>query len=598
MRERALDLLKESKQNYKILNPLFSTYMPIFDQVFSRGEMFDLDYYVNRKYSESTFEKYLLNNLVGIKNAKICILKGKVGTGKTSLSRYIAEKLAYIIFPESLIIYVDLTTISNHENLLGELTKYIIQKTGQECKKKSIFKNSKEFYKDIFSYLGYGDMADAEIFKRSKKIDEEEIVDYLMNSNKFDRILLILDNIDENSKISITQTKAYALRIQQFINRYGNKTFSILINIRDYLANIFNDVQKFAFIEITEINQNEVIKSRFMESYDKISNTLNKYKLQLTYTLSSEQSRTFIIDKENSMNFLLSLVDLVYDKYEDETKMLIFNISSGNLKVIVANLYNLIHSYKLPIIGLFGKSFIPNTAHEYRNYKNIKHIPYSLGVECLLAVHYPFYDIEAANIMNVYFTDFNIGKYNYKNTLSMIRMLFLIMHNTKIRYKALLEKMKNIGYDENIMNTCINKAFNFGLISSDHGYKVEHLDNESVIICENATEEYLKKLMFEVSYIQYICEDTPMENEFIVPIEEKYRLEYSSGSKGKRMLSVRRFIEFFKKEEEDELKEIKEIYDVNSFLTEYSVIKDGMGRKITSILLELTKREIGEIENF
>ena len=101
---RALDAVEPELESKEKFNELFNSFIKEFDVSFDRGVLANLGTYVKRKGSkanisyEEEFSSYLFSthkNPAG----KAYLLKGKVGSGKTTFVRYLKNK----VFPKILI---------------------------------------------------------------------------------------------------------------------------------------------------------------------------------------------------------------------------------------------------------------------------------------------------------------------------------------------------------------------------------------------------------------------------------------------------------------------------------------------------------------
>ena len=191
----------------------------------------------------------------------------------------------------------------------------------------------------------------------------------------------------------------------------------------------------------------------------------------------------------------------------------------GNCKYLVAGLYNFLHSCKLPLTPLFAQAFLP----AYTNQEVKQVVPLGTAVECLMAIHYPFFDVDASSICNVFNAADLRAPNCYENTLVIVRLLARLYNAEQpLSYGKLREDFKSVGYHQKVVDAAFEKVSKFGLVDSSEGYCMQDWNDGTDIAATTATKTYIEVLIVEPSYLQYVSEDVPMPPEFVVSIHEKY----------------------------------------------------------------------------
>ena len=287
-------------------------------------------------------------------------------------------------------------------------------------------------------------------------------------------------------------------------------------------------------------------------------------------------SSTVIVTKRHACQFLKDLVDEVFEK-EVEFVGFLRDLSDGNLKILVNNVYYLIHSCKLPLAPLFIRRFTPGEAIESKEMEML--LPFWVGCECLMAIHYPFYDVKNSLIMNIFNAASTRAPNTYQNTLVIPRIICILVNFGSLRYGSLVERLQRAGYSLPFIQAGFDKCMHYGLIDSSHGIKRKDFSNETLVKPSEAARCYITTLMVSPTYLQFVCEDTPMPKEHVVKIHDKYLTQSSYGNKLKRMEGAQKMVRFIEQEEALEREEVlgNRRIDEQSFLFEMSLHDRGGG---------------------
>ncbi len=608
-RSRALDKIEKNLNDFLRFNPLFKRYIPAFDSAFDRGVQADLNYYICRKDVdgndfESTFAKILISehsNTIG----KIYVLHGSVGSGKTTLCRYWSEKHPIMSSPQSLVVHVDVWPREVNPDTLTDgssvLTKLFKEATYQSFLLRRLCHNKGEFYKKIFSSLGF-EPADNEIaYRMSNQMTPEDILESIINMDIFENILIIIDNIDETTDFTIKQSISFGIQLAQHARRYETVPLTILIPLREYTINRFLDQDHFAHKALEPVRAEDVMISKIQHAKDEIKRSTTTYSQDVDYVkrgYGPEKiiARRITISDDSACEFLKALSAYILSEKEITLKDLLLGLSTGNLKFLIGNLYNFIHSCKLPLTSLFKAIFAPQEIVRTKDIFN--KISFNIAIECLMCIHYPFYDVKSSHVLNIFNLSNSTAPNNFRNTLTMPRLLAFLSNNKEISYKKVISFFTQYGYGPNLINEAINKCLNFGLIKSEYGRYTTHFDDYSTLYISECGNMYLFSLIIS-RYLQFVCEDTPMPSQFIVDITSKYT-DINPNLNGElakqnRIKGAYKFLEFIENEEKIEKNYIaNEIYkDWNTYIHQVGIFRNSRYWTLSEYIGEHIKKNIG-----
>lgn len=578
IRRRALDDISNDMENSWVkFNPLFERFIPQFDASFNRGTPLNLDYYVTRKgrIDGMTFEEEMCGIFFtpnSSASGKAFVLRGKVGTGKTCFSRYIGKQLLQRRKGEYCI-YVDARRIigtsdseikTNLENKFRDSAELSLTSGDMP-----LFRSQKDMYLYVLGCLGYQNLSDEYILENGgKKISLNDLLRYLIEHEAINKLLIIIDNIDENLRRAVAIGRDFAFQISstlwqvlQNLNENGIKKSScVLIPAREYTANWYFDTERFAIKDLHLVDEEKVIVMKLKQAEESIKSSTKPISEEISWVQyvgpdPALNRKKIVITKDYACKFLIRLSEIVFEK-ESELLSIVKTLAGSNLKIFVHHFYNLIHSNKLPLTPLFVDVFTPDYTNE-KKYEKIR-IPNDLACECLLAIHFPFYDVKASLIMNIFNAASDNAPNSYQNTLVIPRLMCLLRRSNVIKFEILMKKMNDYGYHESFVRKGLKKLFHYGLLTSEHGIRLKHIEKETFLGPTSAIDLYLDYLIFEPSYLQYVCEDVPMPEKLVVPIAEKYPINYSHGDKTKRFKSIEKLISFVMNEEKLEEKVVLE----------------------------------------
>jgi hypothetical protein len=103
-----------------------------------------------------------------------------------------------------------------------------------------------------------------------------------------------------------------------------------------------------------------------------------------------------------------------------------------------------------------------------------------------------------------------------------------------------------------------------------------------------------------MTYLQYVSEDVPMPEEFVVPIHEKYGSTLiGSGAKNARLKSVSRLIDFIESEERLERESIigRKRLKEDSFLEKFGIKSGGEHLRLSGYIRQSAGRDLKRAES-
>lgn len=606
---RALDDIETTKDKWLSYNPLFRSYTSQFHETFDRGIPMNLDYYVTRDIGDgNTFEEELCSLLFsthGNPAGKVFVLEGGVGSGKTCLVRYFTHAILPKVLPGALAIRIDAWNMFYKEGEEKETLEAAFLEALENAVLNGIqqlFSNQKDYYTAVLTKLGYKKLTDKQVFDLGRRLSVSDVVKFLLDLPQVTHLLVIIDNIDESSNAAIMQGHIFALALARLCRQNSIKPTSVLITLREYISNRFFDTEKFAYAKLPSIDEVGVVTRRLEQLRDIITSISKDFKYQISYTRYVEsikqyqaQTLNITVTKKNTYSFLKDLTGDLLSSKETAVLTLLRELSAGNMKILIGNFYNLLQSVKLPLLPLFERVFIPKTALELRNSRTL--IPLDLVIECLLAIHYPFYDVGASNLINIFNTVSSTTPNDFQNILIIPRILYTLSNNRGMPYEVLKRKFEDWGYSKSYLEQGLDKCLGHGLIHISSGNEFKHIALDTTISPTSSAKCYLDLLIFEPSYLQYVCEDTPMPAELRVPIIDKYHSVASTGNKKLRLQGVEKLISLIERAEILERNQVvvQNQFAENAFLAEASLLQNGKSVWMNQALKDKTLPRLEQI---
>lgn len=605
VRRRALDEVEElGVDRWRTHNPLFSSYIREFDESFDRGIPMDLQYYVSRPGTRhATFEEDVSEAIFPAHadvGSKYVILKGNVGSGKTSLVRYLVERLVPNTIPTSLCIYLDAFRIFHEEGSERKAIEEIFLQATESALTNDhrFFRNKKEYFLRVLENLGYRNLSDPEIFEMGRRLTIRDVVGFLGTIGAVSHLLIVIDNIDENSRAAIQESEAFSFALWRLTNKM-TKMVTILVPVRTYTGNIFFAQEIIAEISLPPLNEGDVVRMKLEQVRDAITVAANEFNLPISYTIREKHTSrsaklSATMTKRGVCDFLIDLSTYLLSSKEPDVLKLLRGLSAGNLRILVSNVYDLISSSKLPFIPLFRRRFL--AAHAIEVEDSTPALPYPLVVESLMAIGYPFYDVQCSNVANLFNVNSSGIPNDFQNTLVMTRLLCALLNAPEktLMFSDLVQKLTLVGYARDYIDQAVQKCLSYGLVTSEHGFRINHFRSSTEILPTSAAELYVHSLLTEPAYLMYACEDTPMPERYIISIQEKDLTGTAYGNKHVRLRSVLNLIDFLKAEEELEKEFLirRRKIDEQAFLREMGIVHHNRALSIRQLLDEEVKPKI------
>ncbi len=589
------------------LNPLFKEYLDILEGACGLGvAKTNLDNYVTR---EDDFEIEYANKICFTSSRiyhKQETLSGYVGKGKTTFINYVREKIIHYKFPQVVTLYIDTTSLSN------DYTKLFQKRTIDtiELKIQKLFRiNSFQLMSQYLEFNGYDlNKIQSIAIEYKNHVTYHSILIFLefISRKSYKKLIIFFDNIDENKRETVTSIRYLIRELNSFFSEsFYNLNTLIITSVRDYNKRFFNQsFQKTFQVPDVPLPKTEfagVVKSKLIEIKEEIFKSANNYSQYIYIGKYYRTPAKTTITKESIVGFLNDLIDILF---KDDKPIIeyLHSLSAGNLKILSSNILNILQSKNLPLTNLFDFKFNPETKF---NKDNIKITKNEL-LQCLMAIRFPYYDIEASNILNIFNINSSHNRLDYYNVLAIPRMLFYIFNNRNfdITFSKIRREMEKIKFHTNTINTAIDKCFSKGLFQTKFGISLSQIDQENDFVKLGICgKKYVEDIIFQFSYLQYVCEDTPVSPGNFIAINKKYYKENEESViierdfKINRIKSVELFVDFLEKMEDLELTEMKKMgIDIEMYLFNYSYRESGKGIKLSSKIRSEVTKVIEKIE--
>jgi len=584
-RKRALAHI--NKDDWLNHNPLFKSFIPEFNSAFNRGSSLNLDYYQDREKNASLmrYEDEICESLFPTdNNPKLSYLSAKVGNGKTCLCRYITKELNNQ--NDCFAFRVEIGSLKNDtSNIMKLFTNAILK----ELQKKTIVEHKGDFCKKVFCLAGFPDLTSSEMFDRYYNLPYTDIINYIDSLPEVKNILIIIDNIDECSLKVINYCKDFAMRLKNHCTNLDKK-YSILLPARGHTARKYFDQKHFADFKLPKIDETELIKKALSQSIDEIEKSIRHYSQPIEYPKIRGPykfpSYTVTITNESAKIFFNRLIDTVTTK-ESIFWFLCRTLSNKNYKIMISHMYNFIHSCKLPLIPLFNQIWLKDFYYTHDlTVPDI--IPFDLGLETLLASHYPFYDVDISHVVNIFNLKNSTISGDFRNTLITIRLLCFLKNNKhrNIILAEIQEEFSKYGYLRDDVDIAIEeKCFAYGLLDAPNGNHLKDLEGTSEIKISPIGEFYIDILICSDTYLSFMADDTPVPNNFYRDIGKKYEKQKNVDFHKIKKRATSIFIRFVEAEEKLEKNFLEnKNYNYNDFLSRMSMPIDSKPQTISKYI--------------
>lgn len=591
-----------SQDPWRLGNPIFDPNVPYFDKGLNRqGSNPPEQEYAPVYYKGEALEQVVSRNMFSDVSSSLYIIKGNAGRGKTTFTRYFVDsfirpKAGYLVaYCDALPSTRGLSLAQIEEDLREKLAEAVVRALPTKFPTIKDFKNAV-----IESAMAVGVEA----------LSLKYCVELLARQREVQFILLCIDNLDECSVPTLN-------KVEEFISTLVTPTSSmarrekvkVLLPVRNYTIKRVNYTNHHAVLELPEADYTKVFinKLKLIESHLRASFKEPKVDAPYLYYTGRHSveigTKTLQYSKVNVLSFMEGLAKYV-TRRETQVVDLFRKLASGDCKVFVECLYYFFHSCKLPHVPIFRSAF-GETGYEIRK----DPIPWQDALECLFAIHVPFYDVSPSPICNLFKGSTEEGEADgpkdFMNTLCTVRLLCRLCNladdqpKMHLSIDGICREFSTLGYKKGRTKAAIETLLESGVLSLSEGAYGKYVPEDAYLLINESSRLYLNELVSEPAYLQYVCEDVFMESEYLVPIEQKYKIVRSSGplalqsNRKDRLSAVLQFIQFLSKEEARErqfLLEKKKNYE--NFLMKYSIRRGGTGIRVSELLTDKTVRKV------
>ncbi|MGA7720818.1 MAG: hypothetical protein WCA84_06545 [Ignavibacteriaceae bacterium] len=574
-------------------NPLFMVLLNELDNVFKEKEISDEDvidhFYIDQRENEDVTNSAILEQfrfkesiksseglIQGIKKmpGMLYFLLGKKGIGKTTLLKYFLRKVKenkdYITNENDLIIYLDFKTKKSDDDFLRNLPHTIYNEIF------NYINLNVQFYASIISDITklreivplYKDIDNSKLAQRvlDKK---EEVIQYLFTwiYKKNLNISIIIDNVDDFTALSVKKLIDKCIEFKDIYKA------NCILALRDYWSP--------KSLKITDSN----ICCYYLGKPNIYKILINRLNYVNTLDIKTQmkivfQNKSFYLKASDFQNLFSDIAKELIQTDKNLHDML-FKLSNYNTREHLLNLYYFFHSPYLFSKPNFIKSFIKkiNEIDENIETEAIRPAKFFDFLENFMTPHSLCFDLISSTIFNLFHHKWhNSDNFDYRNFFIFLRILQLSPDkNREIKLSDCISKISCTGYSEEATNDAISVLLSNGLLESADGISVNDIKEFSI---SAKGLLYRDTIIYEYSYLNFICDIIPMPSKYQVNLFEKYgneKIPLDRGNLHVKHESVKRFIEYIKdleKEEEDNCPKM--------YLSQLERIIDG--KSLSSIL--------------
>ncbi|MGA2914858.1 MAG: hypothetical protein ABSE89_02410 [Sedimentisphaerales bacterium] len=533
-------------------NPVFNLLSVELDNVFKEKSISD-DTVIEKFYVDSEENKQILTHITETfkrEEGSVYFLLGKKGMGKTIFLKSYLYKMRKggkcIINDNDIIVYLDLRTKKSDNEFLNSLPQSLFPEIFFELKRNEkispyLTDPAKIRELDIsYKYMNDNTLAQRVLDEKHKG----EIIEFLFrwsNKKKYG-IIIILDNIDD---FPVASVKTIIDKCIELKNKFAAHC---IVSLRDYWSPRcelgIDDIQTCTS-HIGKPDIYKIIQKR-LKSVN-IANTTSE--IQIKYANKIIKFDTFDIIETFGL-ICQNLAILSRDLHEE-----LYQLANYNTREHLVNMYNFFHSpylFSKPnfIWVLIEKLKKVDPDFEIDDARPIKFFDF---IECLMAIHYLFYDTQTSQIFNIFCHDWPYEDgFGYRNTLIYIRILQIVKNRGNVHKDYIVEHLKSVSYEKDAILDAIDKLLGNALLESHEGIRVEDVNDIMLSIKGLA---YLSRLIYEYSYLLFVCDAVPMPEVYKVDLIKKFGLEEIPLERGNLALkheSVKSFIDFIEGEEKME----------------------------------------------
>lgn len=265
-RTSALAVIKDVGE-WKVMNTIFDMNTSEFDEAFSSEHGLNPKYYIEH-YIEATgpgesFEDKMCKNLFaghGNPDSKLYLLRGNLGTGKTSFAHYMGKTKLPDKFDNVLFLYINcyhrfpakFTKRSDFEHVFRRNIRQSLVNKIASLQKEWQFSTEASLAQAILKSRGVIDESDLRAINEFDNSNSDILLPFLLNECELDRVLICVDNMDDCS----SDVKEVAFSFAQSLSdiameceERSRSNVSILVPLR-YYTNISTDTEGYPKIDI------------------------------------------------------------------------------------------------------------------------------------------------------------------------------------------------------------------------------------------------------------------------------------------------------------------------------------------------------------
>ena len=108
-------------------------------------------------------------------------------------------------------------------------------------------------YKALLQAKGYDLDSDSDVLSARKDIALDEILDFLSGFEEVERVMIVIDNLDECSKEILDLTRSFVRSLAaRGSSSARSKKVAVLLPLRNYSINRFGDTKRYALDDLPE----------------------------------------------------------------------------------------------------------------------------------------------------------------------------------------------------------------------------------------------------------------------------------------------------------------------------------------------------------
>ena len=613
---------------WKVFNPIFDLNTTQFDKAFSGEYGLDPEYYLEHKVSDDrSFEDRMLTNLFsghGNPDSKLYLLRGDLGVGKTTFVHHMGTYKLPQKYKNIFFMYINCYKRFPKEYTNTETFDKVFRRIFKEAfinkdlnKKEWQFSTEAQLAQAILHYRGVTDVSDLEALRELNNSGADILLPFLLENFNFKRILIAIDNMDDCSEdvkeIAFTFAQSLSDIVIECSEKQSNYV-SVLVPLRRY-TNFSTDTEIYPRIDMPKHSTADIMSVKIEHVKDLIDKNYDKN--VKTYINRTTYKKKEVVDRHGKIKVYwleqysgkwvsISSISKLFKTFIQKTKLkeknglvdFIEKISGGNLKLVTRNTYNIFHSCKLNIPDIINFVYTVEGSQDFKELlKRLESSSFGPPIiyDLSMAIHYPFFDYEASCILNLFNVMDSSAPNDWRNSLGIIRLLCYLNNNGSATYEEARLALEAIGYSSLYFEKSVKKCLDYCVLNTQFGTKLEHLSQSTTLELSSAGKYMIEMSICDHRYLSYACENTMMEEEYIINIEDKYKRSNTTGNIKKIHESARRFYKFLCQEEYNEIKYIINNcgWTLERFLRNYSLFYHNRYLTVSDFIKERVERGTG-----